>query len=127
VDGGNGKCCSAHAWADRHQWPLITREQEQADDERRRWAEADVGRPPRQVNRAEIVQRLRAGVAALGDMRGGKAWAHRLRGLEAGGERLSQAQRELWRMALRMEASAVAEPGRVSGPYRAPEDVREAA
>jgi hypothetical protein len=80
--------------------------------------------PPRDEKLATLA-RLRAVVGGSnGDP---KAWARQLRDREAGGERLGQAQREVWRMALRMEASAVAEPERVSGRFVAPEDLREVA
>lgn len=40
VDAGNGRCCSAHAWSDRHLWPQITQEQLDAETERAVYAAA---------------------------------------------------------------------------------------
>jgi hypothetical protein len=34
VDAGNGRLCSAHAWADPHHWPQITQEQLDAQADR---------------------------------------------------------------------------------------------
>lgn len=101
IDGPNGRCCSAHAWAQPHQWGRITDEQLDAQARRAMRAAADDERKPRQrplsteAKRA-IGQKLRLAIR----QQGGRQWAHNLRDREQRGERLTEAQRSMWREAL---------------------------
>lgn len=101
VDGPVGKCCSSHAWADRHLWPQIT--QEQLDAETQRALEAAAPPEPKRyrhfsaAEKREVLQQLRR---ALGPRENPREWAHRLRDREQRGEQLSQAQRDMWRSVL---------------------------
>ncbi len=52
VDKGD-RCCSAHAWAEPHEWPRITQEQQALSAERARAASNRVYKPPRQYTREE--------------------------------------------------------------------------
>lgn len=101
VDGPMGKCCSAHAWTERHHWPQVT--QEQLDAETNRALVAAAPPAPKtyrhfsQAEKREVLQSLRT---ALGPRENPREWAHRLREREQRGERLSLAQRDMWRSVL---------------------------
>ena len=102
--GGSPGLCSAHAWADRHLWPQITSEQNDAQTER---AYAMGGRggdesPRRSVDKRAVIDRLRS--LNFGQQ-AGREWAEKLRQREEAGERLTQAQKEAWRAALHVVGS----------------------
>lgn len=101
VDGaeGNGRCCSAHAWAERRFWPEITAA-EQVRVARRQ------GRPmppaAKSLTRAEKAAMLRELSAVFSGRRTSpRAWAEALRDREQRGELLTPIQREAWRMSLK--------------------------
>jgi hypothetical protein len=91
VDMGNGRLCSWHDRAAKHQWPQITQEAIEAETDR---ARAQPLAPPDAVlTRAEkiaLLERLRRLVSGPDNRH---EWAHRLRSRRARGERLSPAQR----------------------------------
>ena len=112
VDAGNGRLCSAHAWADHHHWPQITQEQldAQADRALRNAApDAPPPRPDARRLRAEIVRLVQAMRASAQNPRG---WALRLRDRHQRGARLTSAQVEAYQGVLdgrRVMASKVEE------------------
>lgn len=102
VDAGKGKLCSAHAWADAAEWPLITEQQLWDETERARIA-ADETKPPLAPRRppSEAERRaLRAGAQLVGAPKADpKAWAAALQHRDESGEPLTVAQRAMWRAA----------------------------
>lgn len=105
VDAGNGKCCSAHQWADRHAWPAVTQEQLDAETDRamRNAAPAAPEHRPR-VDVRKILQSLRTMLPAFGRAKPSLQWALKLQERERSGERLTITQREMWRSALGVES-----------------------
>lgn len=104
VDGPAGRCCSAHAWAPTGQWPGITAQQDAAATQRAFLAAqkgesgdapAHRTRPASPDEREAIARALQGGAKARGVQ-----WAKRLLVREGKGERLTLAQREMWRDAL---------------------------
>lgn len=99
VDTGS-RLCSAHAHADAMAWPRITQQILDADADRARAAamrDPAPTRPPlTPEQRRAVGQKLRQ----MLQQRGGKAWAHVLRDREQRGERLTDAQRAMWRAAI---------------------------
>ena len=98
--GTGGAMCSAHAWADRKNWPSITDEQL-----RRIAARQDVPqkKPPVPMTDAQ----KRATLLALRQVitsqpSDPKAWAHRLKARHDAGEKLTQQQVRCYRSALRL-------------------------
>jgi len=93
------RACSAHAWADPHDWPRITREQLDAEIER-----DFAKRAPKETQRfvtpnAEKLHRYLSQLAH-GIRIGGadpKAWAYVLKEREEAGERLTEFQKQAWR------------------------------
>lgn len=96
---GRVHLCSAHAWSDPEDWPRITARLQ--DQHARAANRAARPRVPAQPISAEekraIGQKLRQAVRRIEI---GKRWAHRLQGREQAGEKLSEAQRSMWRDAL---------------------------
>lgn len=104
VDAGNGRLCSAHAWAEPHQWPEITQQQQWDETERARSNAAPTpthSMPPTRQDKVEILTRLR-GLFARDDQRP-RDWAYALKEREESGRRVTPAQREMWRAALRVQ------------------------
>ena len=99
VDAGNGKCCSAHAWADQHAWPCITQEQIDAETVRALRNAAPPPPTPR-VNVAAARAAIRENLPKIGRGRPSKQWALDLKAREQRGEHLTPAQREMWRAAV---------------------------
>jgi len=102
VDAGNGKLCSAHAWVEPHLWPQISQEQQDAETERA-WEASKAGPKPevRHWSKAEKVAVLRElRTLFTGQTKHPRAWAFALRDREQRGEKLSIAQREMWRAAI---------------------------
>lgn len=104
VDGPSGRCCSAHAGAPTGQWPVITAQQDAAATQRAFLASqkgesgdapAHRTRPASPDEREAIARALQGGAKARGVQ-----WAKRLLVREGKGERLTLAQREMWRDAL---------------------------
>jgi len=100
-----GHVCSWHYRAAPHQWPQIT--QEQIDAEADRALAAAAGRAPVQPlsreQKTEILQKL-LGIAKSTPS---KQWAHVLKARELRGDRLSPAQREMWREAIGERAGSL--------------------
>lgn len=106
VDAGNGRLCSAHAWAGRHLWPQITQEAQDAETDRAR-AAFDAPPPADETPRRDPA-RLGAALSRLAQQKDGLAWAKRLRWCEEkrggklpSGLQMTEFQREAWRSALR--------------------------
>jgi len=100
VDAGQGRCCSAHAWASRGQWPEITQQQQWDETERARQRGESKPAPAMPLTRAEKVEILAQLRGLFTQPRDPKAWAHALQRREAAGERLSDVQRSAWRAAV---------------------------
>ncbi|ALV06681.1 hypothetical protein [Roseateles depolymerans] len=100
VDGPAGRCCSAHAWAQPHQWARITDEQLDAQARRAMRASQEQPKPRKRPmtidEKRAIGQKLRQAIR----QQGGRQWAHKLRDREQRGEKLTEAQRSMWRDAL---------------------------
>ena len=95
VDKGS-RLCSAHAWAEPHQWPKITEEQ--------------FRKPRPEQKPTPKPYTLEEKIKTLNDLRNlfkqpqdPKAWAHKLRDRENAGEELTRTQREAWRTALKRD------------------------
>lgn len=104
VDAGNGRLCSAHAWAEPHRWPEITQQQQWAETDRARMLGEPLqpAEPLSKDEKLSILERLRAAVRSW-QQRGTKdplRWARRLKAREEAGHRLTIAQRDMWRQAL---------------------------
>ena len=116
VDGGRGRCCSAHAWASTHRWPEITREQQDAETERA-WRQANpppAPEPMPQEARRAALQELRAALAGA-DKPNPKAWAHNLRrylrengGILPSGQSMTRTQCEACRHVLGRDGEVAA-------------------
>ncbi len=115
VDGPMGRCCSAHAWGDRHLWPRITQELAEAAMQRAYEAAQRQGRDEAQPSRRTRTatpaerQRIAAVLAGMARKTGGLHWAKRLLLREEAGEPLTQSQREMWRCALRVPNAMAAD------------------
>lgn len=106
IDRGNGKLCRWHDASPSHRWPAITQEQVDADADRIRAAGMD--RPaPVPVDRAAAVQALRD--FRLGPNGDPRAWARALQRREEAGEKLSVAQLQMWRDALKHQPALAEE------------------
>lgn len=109
VDAGNGRLCSAHAWAGRHLWPQITQEAQDAETDRAR-AAFDAPPPVDETPRRDPA-RLGAALSRLAQQKDSLAWAKRLQWCEEkrggklpSGQKMTEFQREAWRSALRWHA-----------------------
>lgn len=97
--------CSAHSKTDPHQWPQVT--QEQLDGETARALVAAAPKAQATVKhwsgaeKRGLLQQLRR---VFVEKRNPRAWAESLRDRERNSERLTQAQRQMWRAALGAEA-----------------------
>lgn len=105
-DAGAGRMCSAHASvSDRMLWPQVTQEQQDAETDRAR-ARGEPKPPQHRYTHAEKSEILRK-LVRIGTPEHPKAWAYALKAREERGDRLTQAQRTMWREAvqwLRIEA-----------------------
>ena len=101
VEAESGRTCTAHAWADRRDWPRITREQLDRQVERARYAAADRAVEAHArltlADKREILQRLSTVTAH----KPGRAWATDLRERELRGEPLTLTARRMWRSVIR--------------------------
>ena len=101
VDGEAGRTCSAHAWADRRDWPRVTREQLDHQVERARYGAAErAGEAHARLtlaNKRAILQRL----STVATHKPGRAWAADLRERELRGETLTLTARRMWRSVIR--------------------------
>lgn len=115
VEGPAGRCCSAHAWAPVGRWPAITEQQQRAAEQKAydrtqaatRTEPVQRPRPPTKVEREAIAKALQGGMKSRGVQ-----WAKRLLVREERGDRLTLAQREMWRDALRVPRSMAANDAR---------------
>lgn len=93
------RMCSAHAWAEPHQWPSITQQQIDAETQRAiassgpKESQRFVTPDPAKLRR--YLTRLAQGIRD--QQRTPRGWAERLREREEAGERLTPAQKEAWR------------------------------
>ena len=103
VSGDRGKACSAHYWSEPRDWPRIT--QRLIDDEIDRARYADASRPAPAPNTREqreaIAEGLQRVVAERGD---GRAWARELQRRHQSGARVTPAEVEAYRRALRLDS-----------------------
>jgi len=98
-----GHLCCAHYGAEPVRWPEITQVQQWEETERARMRGMPKDPPPWPLTKAdkvEILHKLRGLFAKPPEEP--LAWAHALRRRERNGERLTIAQRGIWRAALRM-------------------------
>lgn len=95
VDGPQGRLCGAHAFAEPHQWPGITH------DLQRQWPvrSEPTPKPPRRYTLEERRAAIK-GMAAIWTQKPGKCWAEKLQARERAGERLTAAQKDMWRQAI---------------------------
>lgn len=102
VDMGEGRVCSAHAWADQRDWPAITEQQVRDDIDRIRRGQVPEPAAPRLSpgEKVALLQRLREVVTQRTAATNPRAWALALRDREHRGERLTPFQRQCWRDAL---------------------------
>ena len=101
VDAGNGRLCSAHAWADPMDWGRIS----SYESSKALMATGKAGfeplEPLSEEEKRYILGEFKKALQAMNkDPRG---WAHRLREREASGDTLSLVQRKMWRDALGVE------------------------
>lgn len=99
VDAGNGRLCSAHAWADPKQWPSITREQQSREADRAMYG-TTTQKPARIVSKTEAMEKLatlRLGSEPMNPI----GWALRLKERDEAGERLTITQREMYQRTLK--------------------------
>ena len=99
------RACLWHSAAEPHLWPQITQEQLHAETDRamRSGQPLPVARRLTQDEKSAIVQSLRTLASSTVHPR---AWAHKLREREQGGERLSGPQRAAWREVLGAQEAA---------------------
>lgn len=95
VDRGDGRLCSAHAWAARHHWPQVTDEQIDASARRA----AALASTTHGSGRRDPA-RLAAALEPLRRPTDPKAWIGRLKARLDAGERLTVTQREMLQTAL---------------------------
>jgi hypothetical protein len=104
VDAGKGKLCSAHHSVDDkpHLWPQITQEERDLEVMRAQHQPAPKAPPLTREDKLAILERLRTVTRRMsGDGPADpKAWARALMRAEEEGERLTFAQRTMWRAAL---------------------------
>lgn len=109
VDAGSGRLCSAHAWVDRKQWPQITQEQQDAETDRALDHATERFQPQAAPLSREEKRAILTKLRCIGQPEHPKAWAEALRVREESGERLTQAQRAMWRAAIGREQDQGAE------------------
>lgn len=97
VDAGQGKLCSAHAWADPMDWGAVTSQihSRQLMGIQKRYEE-----PVKRMTAEEKLAVLENLKTVLKGPKDPKAWAHKLRQREGAGESLSRIQKSMWRDAL---------------------------
>lgn len=100
VDAGGGRLCSAHARVAPHLWPQVT--QEQIDAQTQMALQGAEPKPaPKPVDYAAVREGMRQYLAKSRRQDAhNREWALVLRERERAGERLTQAQRAMWRAAL---------------------------
>ncbi len=105
VDAGNGRLCSAHAWADPMDWGRITAHENSKVMMATRKAAPEPVAPFSHEEKVFVLGEFKKALQAMN--RDPKAWAHRLRERELSGENLSNYQRKCWRQALGVEHDLV--------------------
>lgn len=101
-EGGPGLCSAHDAVADTpSDWPHITEQQQWDETERARMRGDQQPRPQPPLTHAEKLALLaKMRTLFTGPTPEPKAWAYALRARERTGEKLSTAQREMWRAAI---------------------------
>lgn len=103
VDAGNGRLCSAHAWADPMDWGAITQRIHSAQFTKVSRAPEPPMDPMTPEEKRYVLQRLAEAFKAPKDY---KAWAYALKAREEAGEQLSPLKRKMWRTALKVRDDA---------------------
>jgi hypothetical protein len=108
VDAGKGKLCSAHHSVDDmpHMWPQITQQERDMEVLRAQRERPMPTMPLTRADKTAILLRLQATINHLRTpfaQRDHKKWARDLMRSEEEGERLTQAQRTMWREALKLD------------------------
>jgi hypothetical protein len=109
VDAGKGRLCSAHHSVDDypHLWPQITQQELDLEIDRAQRPRPLPAMPLTRADKTAILLRLQATINTLrtpSQPRDHKRWARDLMRSEEDGERLTHAQRTMWRQALNLEA-----------------------
>lgn len=104
VSGERGRGCSAHYWAEPHDWPRITERLQRAETERALYAAAK--RPPPEPVSLELRKAAVAALHAFADDRAGdpRAWARELQRQHAAGKPLRPDKIDAYRRVLRLDA-----------------------
>lgn len=101
VDAGNGRLCSAHAWADPMDWGRISSYESSKSLMGGKKDDFDPMEPLSDGEKRYILGEFKKALQTMNkDLKG---WAHRLREREANGDALSLVQRKIWRDALGVE------------------------
>lgn len=98
VDAGNGRLCSAHAWADPMDWGKITVYENSKAMMASKKANFEAIEPLSEGEKGFILGEFKKALQTMN--KDPKAWAHKLREREANGDSLSLIQRKMWREAL---------------------------
>lgn len=101
VDAGNGRLCSAHAWADPMDWGKITSYENSKVMMATSKSAPEPVEPMSEEEKRFILGEFKKALQAMN--KDPKAWAHKLRQREADGDSLSLIQRKMWREALGVE------------------------
>lgn len=113
AETGKGRLCSAHAWAEPHDWPEITQRQVWAENDRAMAypaADEPAELPLAPVDMALLAERLdQLHQVFRSHQPQPKAWAQALRLREERGDALTLAQRQMWRAALGRPQSLAAD------------------
>ena len=96
VDIGR-KLCSAHAWAEPHEWAKITQGLYSASISRIKPYQEPI-KPLTEQEKREAIQRIH-NLPPVDP----KKWAYKLKAREESGEHLSLVQKKAWREALKMQ------------------------
>lgn len=107
ADKGIGRLCSAHAWVDPMRWPMVTQECLDALSERAVRVDEPTTKKLTYAERVDALTRLRE--IGLLTKRDPKEWARGLQRREARGDRLTSAQRAMWRAAIPLTTSTTGE------------------
>lgn len=98
VDAGQGRLCSAHAWADPMEWGAVTQRIHSAQFTKTTKYQEPM-EPMTLEEKKYVLQQLAAAFKAPKDY---KAWAHNLKAREESGEDLTPLKRQMWRSALKV-------------------------
>lgn len=98
VDGGNGRLCSAHAWASPKQWNRITDGLFTSVARKSQPVEATPSPPLTQAEKRAIAENL---AVVLKQPKNPKDWALKLKAKDDAGYKLSAIQKQFYREALK--------------------------